>query len=357
MLSSKNSLQNQGTGFGHDTNQITMINRGGPIKKFRIEAQNRSSQGHREQHNSYDCQTFQNEYLCCFMKNKFNITKSRFDRCLAVFCLLLTPVFFSQCMSFRKTDQEITAYFENSPVKPSFGFANVGSRKIHYAEIGSDTLPLVVFVHGSPGSWTAFIDFFKDSILYRHAHLVSVDRLGFGKSGLGKVESSMQKQAEAIVAVITAAAPGSRALLVGHSLGGPVIARAAMDYPSQISGLILVAGSIDPNLEKKEWFRPILGSFPFRQLLPVDLDVSNREIRPLKGELTKMLPLWSNIRMPVTVIQGEVDDLVPPGNADFAKRMLVNANVTVQMIPEMNHFIPWRRPDLIRKAILTQLAK
>ena len=39
-----------------------------------------------------------------------------------------------------------------------------------------------------------------------------------------------------------------------------------------------------------------------------------------------------------------------------AKRMLVNAKVTVQMIPEMNHhFIPWRRPDLIKKAILEQL--
>jgi pimeloyl-ACP methyl ester carboxylesterase len=68
-----------------------------------------------------------------------------------------------------------------------------------------------------------------------------------------------------------------------------------------------------------------------------------------------MLPLWADIHIPVTEIQGETDDLVPPGNADFAKLMLVNAPVKVQMIPEMNHFIPWRRPDLIRDAILEQL--
>ncbi|WAC15002.1 alpha/beta fold hydrolase [Dyadobacter pollutisoli] len=259
-------------------------------------------------------------------------------------------------MPFRKTDQEISEYFQGSPVKPSFHSIKVDSNRIiHYAAIGADSLPLVVFVHGSPGSWTAFIDFFKDSTLYNHAHLISVDRLGFGKSGLGQVESSMHKQAQAIVAIIKATGAGPKAILVGHSLGGPVIARVAMDSPGQVRGLIMVAGSIDPDLEKKEWFRPIIGAFPIRYLIPVDLDVSNREIRPLKDELTQMLPLWKSIRIPVTVIQGEVDDLVPPGNAAFAKQMLVNAPVSVRMIPEMNHFIPWRRPDLIRSAILGQL--
>ncbi len=76
---------------------------------------------------------------------------------------------------------------------------------------------------------------------------------------------------------------------------------------------------------------------------------------PLKGELQKMLPLWPGIRVPVTVIQGEEDELVPPGNADFAKRMLVNAPATIQMIPDMNHFIPWSRPDLIHNAIIKHL--
>jgi pimeloyl-ACP methyl ester carboxylesterase len=85
--------------------------------------------------------------------------------------------------------------------------------------------------------------------------------------------------------------------------------------------------------------------------------VSNQEILPLKGELEKMLPLWATIRVPVIVIQGEDDPLVPAGNASFAKRMLVNAPVTIQMIPRMNHFIPWSRPDLIRDAILHQLTE
>lgn len=285
-----------------------------------------------------------------------DIRNGLYTRSTNIFLITFSLLFLTQCMSFRKTDQEITEYFWASPIKPSFHSVKVDSlRKIYYAAIGADSLPLVIFVHGSPGSWTAFIDFFKDSTLYNHAHLISVDRLGFGKSGLGKVEGSMHRQAKAIAAIVKATGSGSKAILVGHSLGGPVIARLAMDFPDQVQGLIIVAGSIDPGLEKKEWFRPIIGSFPIRQLIPGDLDVSNREIRPLRGELIQMLPHWKDIHIPVTVIQGEVDDLVPAANAAFAKKMLVNAPVSIQMIPQMNHFIPWRRPELIRSAILEQL--
>ena len=273
------------------------------------------------------------------------------------FLTILLFVFLRHYISFRKTDKEIEKYFQHSTVKPTFHFLKVNERIIHYAEIGSDSLPLVVFVHGSPGSWTAFIDFFKDSSLYNHAKLFAVDRLGFGKSGLGKEESSIQKQAHSIAEIIKAQEKNTKAILVGHSFGGPVVARLAMDNPEKAGALVLVAGSIDPALEKKEWFRPLLGSLPIRYILPLDVDVSNREISSLKGELIQMQELWSTIHCPVTVIQGEKDDLVPPGNAAFAKRMLLNAPVKMEMIPGMNHFIPWRRPDLIKKAVLEELEK
>ena len=255
------------------------------------------------------------------------------------------------------SDKAVAAYFNDAPVKPTFHSLPADGRVIHYATLETaDSLPVVVFVHGSPGPWDAFIAFFKDSTLYHRARLVSVDRLGFGKSGLGQTEGSLQKQAAAVAAVIHQVNPSGRAILVGHSLGGPVIARLAMDYPDKVSHLILVAPSIDPALEKQEWYRPVLGAFPFRQLLPAELDVSNREIRPLRNELLKIVPLWASIRVPVTVIQGDQDDLVPPGNALFAKRVLTQAPTTLLMLPGMNHFIPWRRADTIHDAILNALS-
>lgn len=277
-----------------------------------------------------------------------------------VFLFLAMAMLLPQCVSLRMSDKAIAEYFTDAPVKPSFHTLSSNGRPVHYALLsshrsGADSLPVVVFVHGSPGSWDAFIAFFNDSSLYNRARLISVDRLGFGKSGLGIPETSLQKQAAAVAAVIADVTPSGRAVLVGHSLGGPVVARLAMDFPNRVNSLILVAPSIDPALEKQEWYRPALASFPIRYLLPKELDVSNREIKPLKGELMRMMPLWASINVPVTVIQGDKDDLVPPGNADFAKRMLTHAPVRIQMLPGMNHFIPWRRADTIHDAILNNL--
>ncbi len=69
-----------------------------------------------------------------------------------------------------------------------------------------------------------------------------------------------------------------------------------------------------------------------------------------------MLPLWKNITCRVKVIQGKKDDLVSPANADFAKKMLVNAaSVDFILKDDMNHFVPWQHPELIRQAILELL--
>lgn len=291
----------------------------------------------------------------------------RWRMLLLVFVLLVALL--PQCVSVRMSDKKVAAYFANRPVKPTFGFVRSGGHSLHYAQIRSqgtaDSLPTVLFIHGSPGAWDAFIGFLADSSLYNRAQLISVDRPGFGKSDLGEPEPSLRAQAAATAPLLRLSRSGvtrsgvtrsgQKPILVGHSLGGPVAVRLAMDYPEEVGGLILVAPSIDPDLEKKEWYRFIGNVFPFRQWLPVELAVSNQEIMPLKGELQQMLPLWASIRLPVIVIQGENDPLVPPGNALFAKRMLVNAPITIQMIPKMNHFIPWSRPDLIRDAILYQL--
>ena len=245
--------------------------------------------------------------------------------------LLLFMIIFSMVLSgcvakHLMNDKQIEEYFAGSSVKPTYQTYSVNNRQIHYASIGADTLPMVLFIHGSPGAWYAFISFFKDSSLYNHAHIVSVDRPGFGKSGSGKFEANLQQQAAMLEPLLKINKSKKLPLLIGHSLGGPVIARMAMDYPEQVGALLIVAGSIDPSLEKYEWYRHA-GNFALvRPFLPKPLNASNREILPLKKQLELMLPLWKNIKIPVTVIQGEKDDLVPPGNAAFCKKSVDRDN-------------------------------
>ena len=44
---------------------------------------------------------------------------------------------------------------------------------------------------------------------------------------------------------------GRPVYLAGHSLGGPLVAKMAALYPEKVDGLVILAGSFDPTLEKE----------------------------------------------------------------------------------------------------------
>jgi pimeloyl-ACP methyl ester carboxylesterase len=259
---------------------------------------------------------------------------------------------------FRMTSSEVKEYFAKNNVKGSEHCYKTGFREIHYVKSGDEAKPLTVFIHGSPGSLSAFIHFLVDTSLIHRSLMVSPDRPGFGYSNFGNAEPSLQKQAEILKPLLEKYQANRPIVLVGHSLGGPLIARMAIDYPELVDGLIIVAGSIAPELEPNEtWFRAPLATPFLSWLVPGSFRASNQEIYHLKPELEKMVPLWKNIKCPVTVIQGLGDVLVPHQNADFAEKMLVNTKVEVIRVEGMNHFVPWSNPELIHDGVLRMLNK
>lgn len=274
---------------------------------------------------------------------------------LAVVVIPLTLL--HSCMpSFRASRKEMDAHFVEHKVTPRHHMHRVGHREIHFVETGDTTRPLVLFIHGSPGSMDAFFHFLVDTALLKRALLISTDRPGFGWSNFGLAEPSLQKQGETLKPILEKYNNNRPVILVGHSLGGPLIAKMAIDYPDLVDGLIIVAGSIDPELEPNEtWFRAPLATPFLSWILPRSFRASNEEIYHLKPELEKMLPHWKEIKIPVIVIQGSKDSLVPAANADFAKKMLVNAPVEFVLVDGMDHFVPWSNPELIREAIIKML--
>ncbi len=256
------------------------------------------------------------------------------------------------CMQFRMSKTEIDEFFKDKPYKGTEISYYAGKQKINYLIAGNDSLPLVIFIHGSPGSLSAFIDFMDDSVLLAKTQMISVDRPGFGASNFGYAEPSLKKQADEFKPILVRHKNNRPVYLVGHSLGGPIIARMAMDYPELVDGLIFVAGSVDPDLEPNEWFRGPLATPFLKWMLPRSLRASNDEIYQVKPQLVEMLPLWSGIKCPTIFIQGQKDELVPAANADFAKRMLVNAPFELVSDSTMNHFVPWSHPHYITNAIL-----
>lgn len=234
-------------------------------------------------------------------------------------------------------------------------FLAVGDGRVHYVFAGGPGAP-VVFVHGSPGTWDAWRGYLRDPELSGLAALVALDRPGFGGSERGRAVASLEQQAAAVAAVVEAVGGGA-AVVVGHSLGGPIAARLACDRPELVRGLVLVAPSLDPELERRRWFN-VAGSLRAVQwFLPVDLITSNREIWPLREELEALAPRLARIAVPTIVVQGGRDTLVAPANAEFAARALTGAQVEVRRYPEATHFLVWERPALVRDAVVDLLAR
>ena len=274
---------------------------------------------------------------------------------IAVLVFIVSLALLESCMQFRMSRSEIDTYFSNKPHKGVLRQYRVDTRNIHYVIAGDSTLPLVVFVHGSPGSLSAFIDFLADTALLKVAQLATIDRPGFGYSNFGMAEPSLKRQAACLRPLLEKHKGQRPIILVGHSLGGPLVARMAMDFPELVDGLILVAPSIDPSLEPNEWFRGPLATPFLKWVLPRSLRASNEEIYHLKPELEELVPLWPRITASTTVIQGKKDVLVPWANATYAQRMITNAPVKLMMVDDMNHFVPWSHPQLIRQAIADML--
>jgi pimeloyl-ACP methyl ester carboxylesterase len=255
-------------------------------------------------------------------------------------------------MTFRKTDAEMKKEFEAKGVALKTSTEKIDGRNIHYAQTGDDNLPTLVFIHGTPGSWNAFSIYMEDKDLLKKYRMISIDRPGFGYSDFGKAEN-LQRQSELMSPLLHKLDNGKPIYLIGHSLGGPMIILLAADNPNLCDGLVLISGSVDPDVEKPERWRPILFNTPLNLFVPGAFRPSNVELWYLKKDLVKLKVAYTKIYCPVYFIHGDKDSWVPPGNVEYAKKLLVHArSIEEYMLPGGNHFIPWTKYEEIKQVLL-----
>ena len=257
------------------------------------------------------------------------------------------------CMRMRTSDADALTDFQKTGLAIAPQTLLVGNRTMHYISIGAANKPTLVFIHGSPGSWDAFSSYLKDSLLRIQYRLVSIDRPGFGYSDFGQAVG-LQQESGLISPVLHRLANGKPLYLIGHSLGGPMVIKlAAHNSDLPIGGLVILAGSVSPADEPPERWRNVADLPGIRLLLPGALRPSNHELRLFKQDIIDLRPDFAKVTCPVVIMHGDKDPLVPPPNADYAKKMLVNApHVTLIWLKGANHFIPWTRYDTIRAVLL-----
>jgi pimeloyl-ACP methyl ester carboxylesterase len=121
-------------------------------------------------------------------------------------------------------------------------FARSGDLKVHYKSLGEgDTA--AVFVHG----WCCDHSVWRDQAagLDGKARLLFLDLPGYGKSDKPKADYTMDLFAKGTDAVLRDAGV-AHAVLVGHSMGTPVVRQYYRLYPAKTKALVFVDGALRP---------------------------------------------------------------------------------------------------------------
>ena len=117
-------------------------------------------------------------------------------------------------------------------------FASFGTNQVHYVTVGGGR-QTIVFVHcwaGNLGFWREQVPAFADK-----ARLVLIDLPGHVQSDKPHTAYTMDFFASAVLAVMRDAHV-DKAVLVGHSMGGPVICCVYRQAPEKVAALVSVDG-------------------------------------------------------------------------------------------------------------------
>ena len=226
---------------------------------------------------------------------------------------------------------------------------DVGGRRLHVAVIG-ERGPDLVLIHGSSGNIRDFTHRLAPELAQRYRVFV-VDRPGFGWSDPLPGGGTLFDQAGAIQEAV-ARLGATRPLVLGHSYGGAVALTWAATRPGTLAGLLPLSGVAYPwetglgayytvlshplgqflviplltaftptpviRSEIGKVFRPqqapagYIGHFgPDLTLRRSQMRVNARQRRALLAEIEALSPRWAEIAVPVEVVHGESDDIVP----------------------------------------------
>jgi pimeloyl-ACP methyl ester carboxylesterase len=95
--------------------------------------------------------------------------------------------------------------------------------------------PALVFVHG----WCCDKSYWKSQVPHfaKQHKVVTVDLAGHGESGLGREDWSMEAFGKDVAAVVEKL-DLDQVILIGHSMGGPVVLAAAQQMPKRTMGVV-----------------------------------------------------------------------------------------------------------------------
>lgn len=242
---------------------------------------------------------------------------------------------------------------------PVYQGGGADSVRVVYSDHGPPDAPVLLMLHGSPGSMADFRELVPR--LRQEFRLVSLDLPGFGRSAHEVPGYSIRAHAHYATQLVERLGL-ERFSILGFSMGGGVGLHLADRMPERVRSLILLASVGVQEFE-------LLGTYELNHLLhgaqlvavwmadhlvphmglwdasPLDRAYARNfydtDQRPLRGIL-------EGLEIPVLLIHGRSDPLVPYAAAREHHRIVPQSRlVTV----EGSHFLLWTRPEVVADTV------
>lgn len=254
----------------------------------------------------------------------------------------------------------------------------VSGRRVSHLTLGADhgSAEPVVLVHGYGGDKNSWLFVHQPLAQDRTVH--AVDLLGHGDSDKEVPEGGLAALAAALLAYLDAVGV-RRAHLVGHSLGGAIVAAVADTAPARVASLTLIAPAGVGDRVDAGYLRDFAAATSRKELKPllgrlfaaddvvtrqfVDDVLRYKRMDGVRAALDRMLqvllgdddrqaldirPILSAVSVPVTIVWGAGDRILPPPDGDPPRRLVV--------IDSAGHMPQMESPSAVTSAIKEQLA-
>ena len=264
---------------------------------------------------------------------------------------------------------------------PQVGFRTIDGVRIRYADSGGSQERTVVLTSPWPESLYAFTPLW--ATLAEHARLFAIDLPGFGASERRDDLLSPRAMGGFLAQLVVEIDLGSPHI-VAPDVGTSAALFAVAAHPERIAGVIVGTGGaavpielgeplaswvLDPDLDKYRRMDPraivnaavdtIAGGVPDNiradYLACYDGDrfvESMRYVRRYPEELPALSKLLPQITVPVTIINGRHDRVVPLANAEFLNKRLPTSRLEVI---DAGHFVWEEAPTEYASTILESI--
>ncbi len=217
---------------------------------------------------------------------------------------------------------------------------------LRYFDIGDKAKKPLLLVHGGFGGIWHWKGLLSETPVLEEFNVLVVERPGYGASG-HKIKRDIIAEAELLLPIVTA--QNQPVTVLGHSYGAAPALVLTAQNPQNVAHFIGVAGAYFTELEPTtpaDWVSkvPIMGLF-----VPRVTWNALQENRHRRHNLPAVVGLYPSVSVPVTLLHGQIDSLIPTANTHQLAELMPEAKVLIA--PNKDHQLQYYGNQWIYKAL------